>query len=149
MKCHTSYLGDGKWENVDLHVYKPKGDGTLFKDITRQTLFKGDGDLSTEIRYFEMKAGGYSTLERHQHVHKVLIGRGAGHCLVDDQVYEVKQFDFIEIPPMTWHQFRATTPEPLGFFCMVKCDRDRPLLPTEEDLKQLRATPVIATFIRI
>jgi len=41
MKSHTSYLGDGKWENVDLHVYKPEGDGTLFKDITRQTLFKG------------------------------------------------------------------------------------------------------------
>ena len=33
--------------------------------------------------------------------------------------------------------------------CMVKCDRDRPLLPTKEDLKQLRAAPAIATFIRI
>ena len=39
---------------------------------------------------------------------------------------------------MTWHQFRATTNEPLGFLCMVNATRDKPQLPSPEDLAKLR-----------
>ena len=38
------------------------------------------------------------------------------------------------MPPLTWHQFRATKGEPLGFLCMVNAQRDKPQLPTAEDL---------------
>lgn len=37
---------------------------------------------------------------------------------------------------------------PLGFLCLVRCDRDRPTLPTADDLAALRADPDIAAFIR-
>ena len=40
---------------------------------------------------------------------------------------------------MTWHQFRATQGEPLGFLCMVNAQRDKPQLPTAEDLARLEA----------
>jgi hypothetical protein len=48
---------------------------------------------------------------------------------------------------MTWHQFRATTEEPLGFLCMVDAQRDKPQLPTPQDVERLRQTPAIAAFL--
>ena len=42
---------------------------------------------------------------------------------------------------MTWHQFRATKGEPLGFLCMVNAERDKPQLPTPEDVARLREIP--------
>jgi S-methyl-1-thioxylulose 5-phosphate methylthiotransferase len=99
------------------------------------------------LRYFEMEAGGYSTLERHEHAHAVMILRGNGDCLVGDEVRAVKQFDLVSIPAWKWHQFRATQGEPLGFLCMVNVQRDRPRLPTDGDLAALKATPAIAAFL--
>ena len=148
MSAFIKHLGDNKWENIPILKYKEEG-GTIFKDITRQVLSECSEDFPAELRYFEMAAGGYSTLEKHQHTHMVLIGRGSGHCFVKDQISEVKMLDAIMIPPLTWHQFRATGSEPLGFFCVVKCERDRPQLPTDEDLKMLRSNAQVAEFIRV
>ncbi len=148
MRTFIRHLGDGKWEDTPLLSYKEEP-GTHFKTITRQVLSERSEDFSTEMRYFEIASGGYSTLEKHRHVHMVLIGRGTGHCLVGNEISEVGFHDAIMIPPLTWHQFRATGSQPLGFFCMVKCDRDRPQLPTDEDLRTLRTDPVVGEFIRI
>jgi hypothetical protein len=49
---------------------------------------------------------------------------------------------------MTWHQFVAASDTPLGFLCMVNSARDRPQLPTAEDLAHLRVDPAIAAFVR-
>ena len=104
-------------------------------------------ELGCELRYFEMDAGGYSTLERHEHAHAVMILRGHGNCLLGDAVRDVKQFDLVHIPAWTWHQFRASAGETLGFLCMVNTTRDRPQLPTEEELAALRAIPAVARFL--
>lgn len=135
-----------RWDDVDLLAYKQ--DGTHFKDITRQVLFQG-ADLPTELRYFEVAPGGHSTLEKHQHVHAVLILRGRGEVMVGADIKDIAAFDLIYIPPMTWHQFHAHAAEPLGFLCLVACDRDRPIRPSEEDLQALRSNPAAATFIRV
>jgi mannose-6-phosphate isomerase-like protein (cupin superfamily) len=95
-----------------------------------------------------MAPGGYSTLERHEHMHGVMIFRGRGHCLVGRAVRPVEVGDLVTVPPWTWHQFRATLGEPLGFLCMVNANRDKPQLPSEDDLAQLRADPGIAAFLR-
>ena len=134
-----------RWDGVTHMPYKQEGSAP-FKDISRQVLFH-EHDLNCELRYFEMDAAGYSTLERHEHAHAVMILRGQGHCLVGDEVREVKQFDLVSIPSMAWHQFRATKGEPLGFLCMVNVLRDRPQLPTEAELATLRTNPVIAGFL--
>ncbi len=136
---------DYRWDNVDLLAYKEEG-AAPFKDITRQVLFQ-DQNLGCELRYFEMAAGGHSTLERHEHVHAVMILRGHGHCLVGDEVREVAPNDLVKIDPMTWHQFRATKGEPLGFLCMVNAERDRPQLPTTDELDQLKDNPGIRAFL--
>lgn len=137
--------GDFRWTGVELHAYKAEGSAP-FKDITRQTLFKDDA-LAGELRYFEIAPGGYSTLERHEHVHAVMILRGKGRCLVGAEVREVSEFDLVSVPPMTWHQFRAEADEPLGFLCMVDRERDRPQLPGADELAILRAKPEVAAFL--
>jgi quercetin dioxygenase-like cupin family protein len=134
-----------RWEGVDTLPYK-QDDRALFKSITRQVLF-ADPQLHAELRYFEIEPGGYSTLERHEHVHAVLILRGHGHCLVGKEVRAVELRDLITVPPLTWHQFRASADEPLGFLCMVNAVRDKPQLPSAEDLAQLKSDEKIAAFL--
>lgn len=141
-----------RWEGVNVLQYKADADngkrGVPFKDITRQTLFD-DPDLKCQVRYFEMAADGYSTLERHEHVHAVMILRGSGHCMVGERVFAVNERDLVNIPGMTWHQFHASAEAPMGFLCVVNQERDRPQLPAEEDLRVMRENPVVAGFIRV
>jgi quercetin dioxygenase-like cupin family protein len=140
-----SFRDDFRWERVVLSPYKEEGDAP-FRAISRQELFK-QPDLACELRYFEMAPGGYSTLERHEHAHAVMVLRGEGHCLLDRSVRLVRAHDLIAIPSFTWHQFRATSGVPLGFLCMVNRDRDRPQLPTEADLAEFRKDPALAAFL--
>jgi quercetin dioxygenase-like cupin family protein len=137
-------FGAFRWDDTDLLAYKEEGCAP-FKAITRQVLFK-EPALACELRYFEIAPHGYSTLERHEHMHGVLIFRGRGLCLNGDYVGPVETNDLVTIAPMTWHQFRAGD-EPLGFLCMVNTVRDKPQLPTEDDLHTLRANPAIAAFL--
>jgi quercetin dioxygenase-like cupin family protein len=141
---------DFRWQAVAHLPYKErpyKEDGAApFRAISRQVLFD-DPALRCELRYFEMAADGYSTLERHEHAHGVMILRGHGHCLLGDAVRAVAPYDLVSIPAWTWHQFRADAGEPLGFLCMVNRERDRPQLPTEAELAALRARPEVAAFL--
>ena len=61
------HQGDGRWESVPVLAYKEAGNS--FKDVTRQVLFEGSEQLPCQLRCFEVAPGGYSTLEKHQHVH--------------------------------------------------------------------------------
>jgi quercetin dioxygenase-like cupin family protein len=144
--AHKREFHDGfRWDGVAHQPYKQ--DGTApFKDISRQVLFAEQG-MGCELRYFEVAAGGYSTLERHEHEHAVMILRGRGACLLGDTVTAVKPFDLVTIPAWTWHQFRATEGEPLGFLCMVNQQRDRPQLPTPAELAMLQTVPAVAKFL--
>ncbi len=137
--------GAFRWDGVELLAYKEEG-AAPFKAITRQVLFQRP-ELGCELRYFEMQPGGHSTLERHGHVHAVMIFRGEGACLIGGEVREVAAPDLVFIPPMTWHQFRATKAEAFGFLCMVNAARDKPQLPTDEELAALRQDPAIAAFL--
>jgi mannose-6-phosphate isomerase-like protein (cupin superfamily) len=135
-----------RWEGVDELPYKEDG-RALFKSITRQVLFS-DPELHGELRYFEVAPDGFSTLERHRHMHAVLILRGRGHCLVGGEVRPVETRDLVTVPAMTWHQFRATRGEPLGFLCMVNAQRDKPELPSAKELEELGTDARIAAFLR-
>jgi quercetin dioxygenase-like cupin family protein len=142
---HIRHLGGFRWEGVELLAYKEEGSAP-FKAITRQVLFQRL-ELGCELRYFEMQPGGHSTLERHEHAHAVMIFRGYGACLVGSEVRGVGELDLVFIPPMTWHQFRATAREPLGFLCMVNAERDKPQLPSAEELLELKKDPAVAAFL--
>jgi quercetin dioxygenase-like cupin family protein len=134
-----------RWQGVAVAEYKREHEAP-FRDVTRQVLFD-DPQLSCQLRYFEVAPGGHTTLERHEHVHAVVIARGRGCCLIGDRLYDVAEHDLVHVPPLTWHQFQADKNVPLGFLCMVNAVRDRPQLPTAEDLARLRANPAVAAFI--
>ncbi len=141
------HSGDFRWDGVDVLPYKE--DGTIFKSVTRQTLFHGIDALPVELRYFEVGADGHSTLERHEHAHLVVINRGSGRVMVGDRVTEVGMNDVVHIPPMTWHQFRATNGEPLGFLCVVSVERDRPQRPDSDQVAELSQNAAVGEFIRV
>jgi quercetin dioxygenase-like cupin family protein len=135
-----------RWRDVDVLAYKREG-AAPFRDVTRQVLFD-DPALACQLRYFEVGPGGHTTLERHEHAHAVVILRGRGRVLVGDAIHDVAPHDLVHVPAMTWHQFVAAHDAPLGFLCMVNAERDRPQLPTPDDLALLHANPAIAAFVR-
>jgi S-methyl-1-thioxylulose 5-phosphate methylthiotransferase len=142
---HRPAQDNYRWDEVELRPYKEDA-RALFKAVTRQILFS-DPELAAELRYFEVAPGGFSTLERHEHMHAVLVLRGGGTCLVGRTVSPIGLHDLVTVPPMTWHQFRAAPEEPLGFLCMVNAQRDKPQLPSAEELAELQTNPEIAAFL--
>lgn len=136
---------DFGWENVPVLAYK---EGGPYRGVTRQVLFEGQESLPVQWRYFEVEPGGHSTLERHEHIHYVLILRGKGRCLVGDQLNDIQEHDLVEVPSLAWHQFRAAEDAPLGFLCLVSASRDKPQLPTAEDIADLGRNPSIGEFVR-
>jgi mannose-6-phosphate isomerase-like protein (cupin superfamily) len=137
--------GDYRWDAVDLLRYKDET-AAPFRDVTRQLLFRRS-DMRAELRYFEVAAKGHSTLERHVHAHAVLVLRGSGEVLVGTEVFTIRMFDLVAVPPLTWHQFRAGGETPLGFLCMVDAERDPPQLPDASDRETLRKNPTAAAFL--
>ncbi len=125
------HTGNFHWEAVNVLSYKQEG-AAPFRDVTRQVLFDS-ADPPAQLRYFEVAPGGWTTLERHEHVHAVMVIRGRGQCLVGDKAYDIGTHDLVSVPPMTWHQFRSTPDEPLGFLCLVASERDRPQLPSDAE----------------
>ena len=135
------------WEGGAVLAYK-EADGT-FRSVTRQILSDAEHGQGTSLRYFEVGPGGHTTLERHEHTHVVIPIRGRGSALVVDRIVPLALHDVVFVPSWGWHQFRAADDEPLGFLCAVRVDRDRPVLPGEEDLAALRRDPQVAAFIRV
>lgn len=134
-----------RWERVEHLPYKEDG-RALFKDVSRQVLFSLP-ELKGELRYFEVAPGGYSTLERHEHVHAVLVLRGSGRALVGREVMQLGINDLVTVPALTWHQFRAAEGEPLGFLCLVDALRDRPQVPGQSELDELMRDEQVRLFL--
>ena len=147
MTDHVRQIDPFRWEGIPVRPYQV--DGTHFSGVTRQVLFEGGDGLGCQLRYFEIAAGGWSSLERHRHAHAVMIVRGSGRVLVGDRVVDARTNDLVRVPPLTWHQFQPGADAPLGFLCMVDCDRDTPERPDGTALAALREDPVIAAFIRV
>jgi quercetin dioxygenase-like cupin family protein len=103
------------WEGVPPQAYKPiRGTDLAWKGVTR-------------LRYFEVAPGGYTSLERHRHVHAVVVVRGRGVVRVGAEHFEVRPLDVVYVPPGAPHQFLNPDPrEPFGFFCPVDAERDAP-----------------------
>jgi len=139
---------DGRYRWAGVTVRNYNATGTQSKGMSKQILAEADERLPAELRYFEAEEGGYSALERHDHVHVVVILRGEGSVLLDGRITPLKTHDTVYIPPETWHQFYADRGTVLGFLCLVNGDRDKPQRPTEADIAALRQNPVIRDRIR-
>lgn len=141
------HRGNFTWENTEILKYKE--DGTHFADITRQVLFPGAPELPSQLRYFDIAAGGHSTLECHEHLHAVVVIRGRGQVLVGTEVADLKTLDVVTVPALTWHQFQANRGEALGFLCLVSTERDRPHRPDASELTELKSHAAVSGFIKV
>ena len=123
------------WKGVERKKYKT---GTSnFKDIHRFSLLGDETEeLNFHSRYFEVQSGGYSSLEQHRHPHSVVIIRGSGSLILDNEIHDIGLHDVIFISPETIHQFHADKGDSLGFLCMVDRYRDKPVIPDDETIQK-------------
>jgi len=141
------------WDGITPSVYKLGGGdapGASWREVVRHTLIGGAGEpLAFQLRYFEIGAGGYSSLEKHRHVHAIIVLRGRGTVVAGRQVFRVAPFDLAYIPGGTPHQFINDGPEPFGFLCPVDAERDAPQPLRAEELASLLAEPVVRAAVRL
>jgi len=120
-----------RWQGRDPVQYKELGGDLPFKDVIRHELLGKQGEpMAFDLRYFELGPGGYTSCEKHVHIHAIIGARGSGRLQVKDRQYEIKPMDVAYVPPLAVHQMvNDSETERLGFFCVVDRDRDRPIKP--------------------
>ena len=122
-----------EWSDRPSSAYKDARDlaqDLAFKGVRRVELVGKFGERSpTDLRYFEIEPGGYSSLERHLHAHIVIGARGRGVLVLGERRETLSPMDVACIGPLETHQLRNESSEPFGFFCIVDHDRDRPVAP--------------------
>ncbi len=140
-----------EWDGIKKIDYKPTdGDGPVtFHETTRQNLVENGKNTAFHLRYFECAEGGFSTLEKHQHVHVVVIARGKGKVIVNDQIFDAEPMDLVVIPPFAPHQLINIGNEPFGFFCTVDAQRDKFKILTNEEIEALKSNPEIAKYMQV
>ena len=140
------------WSGIEPVGYKAgrldePGQGYL--GVTKHVISGDRGEPSSfEVRYFELEPGGYTRLEKHQHVHSVTIIRGRGYAIVGPDLHRLAPFDHIYVGPMTMHQFVNDAAEPFGFICVVDAERDRPQAATDDEYATLSSAAAIAGKLR-
>lgn len=121
---------DFRWAGAEERLYKDVPGSHL--GVVRFAL-DGDGQAGFQARYFEVQPGGYTSFERHEHEHCVVVLRGRARLRLGSEWHEIGDHDVVNIGPSTPHQFRCLGEEPFGMLCIVDKVRDRPeLLDTEE-----------------
>ncbi len=140
---------NGDWQGTKRQVYKEKGENSAWRGVSRRVFVgKGKDRNSFELRYFEVEVGGYTSLEKHEHIHAVIGAKGKGKVIVDKEVYDLNTLDVIYIGPGIPHQFVNSGMEPFGFFCIVDRERDRPKLLSLDEVASLLENPKIRELIR-
>lgn len=94
--------------------------------ITKQVL-SADSEGDFQVRYYEMAAGGYSSFEKHDHEHCVVVLRGLGRVRLGDEWHELEPNDLVRVRGQQPHQFANRGEEPFGILCIVDKERDRPI----------------------
>ena len=143
--------GPFRWLGIEAQEYKPSGGaerGTGSSGVSRHVLASGEElEAAFDLRYFELAPGGYSSLEKHRHAHLVIALRGSGLALVDAELFELRPFDAVRVPPLVPHRFINEGKHPFGFLCPVDSERDRPQPLDDDEWARLRATPAIAQYV--
>jgi len=120
-----SRFQNGTWEGFEILAYKDTPGS--HEGVIRQNLLK-DAPTDYEVRYFEVAPGGYTSFERHEHEHFVVVIAGKGEARLADETLPIGERDLVRVAGNVPHQFRNPYSEPLGILCVVDRVRDRPQL---------------------
>ncbi|MCG6551165.1 MAG: RuBisCO large subunit C-terminal-like domain-containing protein [Candidatus Magnetominusculus sp. LBB02] len=129
-KIHMAFNEDFRWDGVTPKVYKTGGQ-LDFKAVTRHELIgTNEEGADFDLRYFQIEEGGFSSLEKHVHVHVIICVRGKGTLHCNGIAYTLRPLDVAYVPPLHVHQLSNDGKDgPFGFFCIVNHLRDKPLRP--------------------
>ena len=78
----------------------------------------------------------------------MIIIRGKGHVILNNEISEISAFDVVYISPDTIHQFHADDGAELGFICIVDRYRDRPAVPSDEKIRSMIDSEEVLDKIR-
>jgi quercetin dioxygenase-like cupin family protein len=118
-----------EWVGVPRQQYKATGPHWAGVSRTELVAPPSSPEMPFHLRYFEIEPGGFSSKERHAHEHVVIVARGRGTVELDGASKEIVPGDVVWVRSWQLHQFRhAGDAEPLGFYCIVSADRDRPVV---------------------
>lgn len=120
---------DFHWPDRPDSAYKSDA-RLVFAGVRRVELVGKSAEACTfDLRYFEIAPGGYTSLERHAHVHVLIGARGRGELQLDGAARPLAVNDVAYVAPQQVHQLRNAGDEPFGFYCIVDRHRDRPQAP--------------------
>jgi ribulose-bisphosphate carboxylase large chain len=126
---HLKFAPGFQWANRESTPYKD-ADDLAFKGVRRVELVGKFGEgTRCDLRYFEVEAGGFTSLEKHLHTHIVIGARGTGLLTMGNERITLEPMDVVYLRPLEVHQLRNQTREPFGFLCIVDHERDRPTKP--------------------
>jgi quercetin dioxygenase-like cupin family protein len=140
---------DYKWNGVHTVAYKNEGSSDTFYNVDRQNIISAKDGVGFDVRYFECGPGGFTTLEKHQHVHIVMIARGAGRVIIGENIFEARPHDYFVIPSWAPHQLINAKDDPFAFFCSVDAQRDKFVRLSKEETKRLKENDDINAWIKI
>ncbi|MDR5710511.1 MAG: cupin domain-containing protein [Armatimonadota bacterium] len=139
-----------RWEGVEAKLYKFSGGevrGMGWRGVRRYTLASPpEIPAAFAIRYFEIEPGGYSSFEKHEHVHFILVLRGRGRAVVGTRIFELAPYDLLYVPPLVPHRWVNESDEPFGFLCPVDADRDPPQPLDDAEWEAMVANPLTAPY---
>ncbi len=126
-----AFESDWQWTGRPGSPYKDAGD-LAFRGVRRVELVGRFGERSgSDLRYFEVEPGGYTSHERHLHTHVVIGARGEGVLVLDGRRMPLRPHDIACVGPLESHQLRNETDHPFGFYCVVDHHRDPPMPPRD------------------
>ena len=141
------------WDGIPVIDYKKvsnkSGAKLTFNNVTRQNIITGEDGVDFEVRLFECGQDGFTTLEKHQHTHIVMIARGFGKIIIGENIYDAEPLDYFIIPKWQPHQLINTSAEPFSFFCTVNAVRDSFKLLTLNEINKLRKNKEIDKWVKI
>jgi len=127
------------WDGIKQIEYKSaEKTSETFHSVTRQNIFESTVNTMFDMRYFECAVNGFTTLEKHEHEHVVMVMRGKGKVIIRDEVLAVEPHDLFVIPSWAPHQLVNDGHEPFGFICTVNGKRDEPVLLAKSEIEVLK-----------
>ncbi len=143
-------FNDFCWDGIEKQQYKDeKKEGITFQNVSRQNLVTSKDGVDFEVRYFEIGKDGFTSLEKHQHTHIVMIALGKGKIIVGNKIYDTGISDYFVIPEWTPHQLINIGDEPFGFFCTVNAKRAEPQMLSQKEVEKLRSHKDIDKYLRM
>jgi quercetin dioxygenase-like cupin family protein len=110
------------WDGVRSRMYQNDADNKVSETWM---IGKAEGAQNFAFRFYQLSPGSHSQEEQHPYDHGMLVLQGEGEVLLGEERHPIQRGDVIYISPNLLHQVNNTSPEPLGFLCVIPARREK------------------------